>query len=345
VPGKTARRYAAALVLLVAAISCSGDDRKDDAAEPTRSPAASATPSKSASPTPAPPAFLPLTGEEAKGKAAVRAALVIKLDNTRPARPQVGLGGADLVVEELVEGGSTRLAAFYHSTLPDRVGPVRSLRTSDIGIVAPTGGVIVASGGAGVAVRALRAGGVSMAAFEEIGYSRDRSRRAPYNLFVAPERVLSQWKEQPAPRPYLQWRRGKTAATAPPGKAVTKVSARFSRSHVTSWTYGDGAWRRTGELAADGDAFEPTTLIVVRVATEDAGYTDSAGNPVPETVTTGTGDATVVIGDRAVTARWSKQSAAATWKFTTADGAALTIPPGRVWIELVPTTGGAVTVS
>jgi len=344
VPGPTARRCAAALVLLVAATSCSGDDRDEDAAQPTRS-ATVSSPSRSASPTPPVPAYLPLTGQEAKGTPVVRPAMVIKLDNTRPSRPQVGLGDADLVVEELVEGGYTRLAAFYHSKLPALVGPVRSLRTSDIGLVAPTGGVIVASGGAGVAVRALRAAGISMAAFEETGYTRERSRRAPYNLFVAPERVLSQWKEQPVPAPYLAWRRGRSAATAPAGKSVSRVAARFSRVHATSWTYGDGAWRRTGELAANGDAFEPTTLIVLRVATRDAGYRDGAGNPVPETVTTGSGDATVLIGDQAVTARWAKSSAAATWKFTTADGAPLTIPPGRVWIELVPATGGAVTVS
>jgi hypothetical protein len=326
----------------VAAASCSGDDR-GDAAEPTATVASS--PTRTVPATPAPPAFLPLTGEDAKGRSLVRPALVIKLDNTRPSRPQVGLGDADLVVEELVEGGSTRLAAFYHSKLPARVGPVRSLRTSDIGIVAPTGGVIVASGGAGVAVRALRAAGVSMAAFEDIGYTRDRSRRAPYNLFVAPERVLGQWKEQAVPKPYLQWRRAEPTATPAPGTAVSKVTARFSKSHVTSWTYRAGAWRRTAELAAAGDAFEPTTLIVMRVKTKDAGYRDSAGSPVPETVTSGSGDATVLIGGRAVTARWSKPTTTAMWKFTTADGAALPIPPGRVWIELVPTTGGRVEMS
>jgi hypothetical protein len=46
-------------------------------------------------------------------------------------------GHRDLVVEELVEDGVTRLAAFYYSQLPSKVGPVRSMRASDIGIVSP----------------------------------------------------------------------------------------------------------------------------------------------------------------------------------------------------------------
>ena len=39
--------------------------------------------------------------------------MVVKIDNTE-AQPQLGLGKADLITEELVEGGSTRLAVFYY---------------------------------------------------------------------------------------------------------------------------------------------------------------------------------------------------------------------------------------
>ncbi len=59
------------------------------------------------------------------------------MDNTDASAPQLGLGSADMVVEELVEGGLTRLAAFFYSELPGDVGPVRSMRASDIGIVSP----------------------------------------------------------------------------------------------------------------------------------------------------------------------------------------------------------------
>jgi len=67
---------------------------------------------------------LPVTGDETAEQS--YPVLVTKLDNTSSSAPQMGLGGADLVVEELVEGGLTRLAAFYYSQLPTRVGPVRS---------------------------------------------------------------------------------------------------------------------------------------------------------------------------------------------------------------------------
>jgi hypothetical protein len=54
------------------------------------------------------------------------------MDNTVSSRPQVGLSKADMVVEELVEGGLTRLAVFYYSHLAGIVGPIRSMRASAV---------------------------------------------------------------------------------------------------------------------------------------------------------------------------------------------------------------------
>ncbi|MGH8824512.1 MAG: DUF3048 domain-containing protein, partial [Jiangellaceae bacterium] len=102
----------AATVLLAA--GCAGDTP-----QPAPSPA-------TVSPTPTAAAVLPLTGTPAPGGSVpARPALVVKIDNTGNGRPQVGLSAADLVVEELVEGGLTRLAAMFHSTMPPTVAPVR----------------------------------------------------------------------------------------------------------------------------------------------------------------------------------------------------------------------------
>ena len=60
--------------------------------------------------------------------------LVVKIDDTTQAHPQIGLEDADIVYIEQVEGGLTRLAAIFSSVIPDRVGPVRSARISDIDI-------------------------------------------------------------------------------------------------------------------------------------------------------------------------------------------------------------------
>lgn len=329
-----------ALSLLLALAAWIGGQRAD--APPPSPVQPTATPTKAA---PKPPSTLPLTGRRAKGEAPNRPAIAVKIDNTRPSRPQVGLESADLIVEELAEGGATRLVAFFHSTLPKRVGPVRSLRTSDIGIVRPTGGLLVASGGAQVAIRKVQAAGIPLAEFEGAGFERDRARRRPYNLFVRPAGVLRAAAALKPPPNYLPWRATGTPGPSPSTKPARRLVARFSPMHTTSWQYVDGrGWRRDNDLASAGDTFVADNVLVIRVKTRDAGYRDPAGNPVPETVTAGSGGAQLLFGADLVTAKWHKADAAGPWRFTTADGAELRIPPGRTWIELVP-QGGSATVS
>ena len=72
--------------------------------------------------------------------------LAVKIDNSSSSAPQVGLGDAGMVVEELVEGGMTRLAVFYYNDVPSEVGPVRSMRATDIGIVSPLGQLVTRVG-------------------------------------------------------------------------------------------------------------------------------------------------------------------------------------------------------
>ena len=86
--------------------------------------------------------------------------MVAKIDNTDSSAPQIGLGSADMVVEELVEGGLTRLAVFYYSQIPGEVGPVRSMRASDIGIVSPVDASVVTSGAAGQTIARIKGAGI-----------------------------------------------------------------------------------------------------------------------------------------------------------------------------------------
>ena len=77
------------------------------------------------------PGTAPLTGLPlADPSIAERPALVAKVDNTAPGRPQAALSQADLVYVTQIEGGLTRLVAVFHSETPSEIGPVRSGRTT-----------------------------------------------------------------------------------------------------------------------------------------------------------------------------------------------------------------------
>ncbi|QIG41936.1 DUF3048 domain-containing protein [Nocardioides anomalus] len=285
----------------------------------------------------------PLTGLPVEGSAEAaqkHPVMVLKMDNTYASAPQQGLGEADMVVEELVEGGMTRLAAFYYSQIPGNVGPVRSMRASDIGIVSPVHADVVTSGAAQVTLNRIGDAGIDYFTEGDKGFYRDSSRSAPYNLFTDMSQTVTLAKQDDAERPddYLPWGEEKDFAQGQPARTI---AASFSGGHTTNWTFRAGTYVNENTYAAQGDEFPATTVLVLRVKVDDAGYTDPAGNPVPETKFTGQGQAMIFHDGRLVRGQWSKASLGAPLKLSTAAGE-LTVPAGHTWIELVPQTGGSV---
>jgi len=83
----------------------------------------------------------PLSGlPDPTGLSVKRPALTVKIENTPEALPQWGIDQADVVYEEIVNGGITRLAAIFNSHAPAKVGPVRSVRPTDTQVVWPLAG-------------------------------------------------------------------------------------------------------------------------------------------------------------------------------------------------------------
>ncbi|QIK74085.1 hypothetical protein G7071_00155 [Nocardioides piscis] len=83
---------------------------------------------------------------------------------------------------------------------------------------------------------------------------------------------------------------------------------------------------------------------MLRVRVGDAGYRDPSGYPVPETKFEGKGPAQLFHDGKVVQATWSKDGLTGQIELSTKKGE-LSVPAGRVWIELVPQGTGDVTWS
>jgi len=273
---------------------------------------------------------LPVEGDESSAQE--HPVIVTKIDNTGSSAPQIGIGSADMVVEELVEGGLTRLAVFYYSQLPEKVGPVRSMRASDIGIVSPVHASVVTSGAAGQTIARVKGAGITFFQEGAKGVYRDTGRSAPYNVFANLQEITAGIdQDERRPDDYLQWG---DAADLPKGQKAKNIGASFG-GHTTNWQFKNGTYDNLNSYAADGDEFKADTVLVLRVPIGDAGYTDPAGNPVPETKLQGKGEAMLFHNGRLVRATWSKTGLDGQLTLSTKAGK-LDIPAGHTWLELVP---------
>src|ERR1700683_1618819 len=130
----------------------------------------------------------PLTGlPDPTGQALTRPALSIKIENTPEARPQTGLDQADVVYEEVTEGGITRFMAVFNSQVPAVIGPIRSARAMDPDLFTPLGGIFAYSGADAPNVALVNAvAGVDVIADNgttSTGMYRDPTKGSPHNLY------------------------------------------------------------------------------------------------------------------------------------------------------------------
>lgn len=271
--------------------------------------------------------------------------LVVKIDNAPAARPQTGIGAADVVYVEPVEGGLTRLAAVYTESVPPVVGPVRSARESDVDLLAAYGRPILAYSGVAPTLSPSLAGAplVSATARELPGaYFRDRNRPTPHNLYLRPSQCsrcrIGETGRHAAGTPAVH-RFGPAPAGGTRAR-VERVDYR-STSFEVSWLPGAHRWL----VAVDGAPITDTesgrlevgTVVVQQVATHGGqDVVDASGSRSPVVDSVGSGAAFVLRDGKRFDVRWSRPSAGERTRFTTAAGQEVPMAPGPVWIFLVP---------
>ncbi|WP_063798431.1 DUF3048 domain-containing protein [Nocardia sp. NRRL S-836] len=280
--------------------------------------------------------LLPKGGEPGKSTASPTNTLpgvyVVKIDNATAARPQTGLGSADVVYVEPVEGGLTRFAAVYSSP-PEVVGPVRSARETDLDLLTQYGSPVLAySGSAPELAPLVQRSGLVRAAPEDAAdaYSRDNARAAPHNLYVRPHHLPAP-SAGPAKAP-------RTGPAPSGGRPVTSQEITYPGDRF------DLAWNDGWKISLDGSPLTSTesgqvtaTTVVLQQASTRSGefVEDTSGKPSPVVVTVGSGSGVVLRDGRAFDVTWSRPTATEPTRYTTADGTEVPLAPGQTWVFLV----------
>ncbi|HYN99633.1 MAG TPA: DUF3048 domain-containing protein [Actinomycetota bacterium] len=291
-----------------------------------------------------PPAITcPLTGVDAAGADLTRPTHAVKIDNAPRARPQVGMPQADVVYEELVEGGLTRFLVVFHCQHAPRLGPIRSARLVDPDLLIPYAPVLLGYSGAAppVTAKVRSTNGVINLVHGANGpaYQRSGSRPAPHNLYTSSDALLA--------RPAAQGIKGPPSTgytfdpgllAGPPTPGGSGVNLSYSRSSSVGYSYDPGSQKylrsQGGRPHNDesGAQLSATNVLVFRVPVQIVGGTPHIG-------VTGEGEATVLRGGQAVQGKWVRPSLGDHFKLVDGGGQPISLAPGNIWINLVPTNG------
>jgi len=331
------------LVAALVAAACGGGGTKKKALPQ------GTTTSESTTTTTAPPLF-PLTGAPAPDpNAANRPALTIKIENISTARPQSGLDRADLVYEEIVEGGITRFVAIFQSHDADPVGSIRSLRPTDPELVRPIHGLFAYSGGTPKFKNLLH----STPGIVDVGYDTSpgayferREKPSDHRLFSSTPRLYGAARGQGQAAPKLfTWLAPGQPISGAGAVPVSHVDFQIGDDHdAYDWDPAIGGWKRSinglPHRVEAGFQLSPTNVILQFTPyVISPGDFDVVGSPVSVANLIGTGDAWVLTGGMLVKGKWSKPSDDSPTTYTDVAGAPIALTPGGTWVEL--TAAGA----
>jgi hypothetical protein len=290
----------------------------------------------------------PLTGLPTDAVRLERPVLIAKIENSPNARPQSGLDAADIVIEEVVEGGITRFFVLFQSELPPTAGPIRSARPVDTDLLGGLGRSGFAFSGARAEVQELLAKTPSVLITEgAAGFYRDSVRSAPHNLYLRPietqEAVATRgarplldigWVfDEVEPAGALACPAGVSGCPDPGASIIVEMSAAYR----SGWTYdrAAGVYRRDqngrpftvtggGSIGADN-----VVVLATRQYVGGSGYT--------ETDATTAGSPAIVLRDgNRYAAVWVKPTVGDLLLLQTPDGRPFPLKPGRTWVHLPP---------
>ena len=273
--------------------------------------------------------------------------LVVKVDDTKQARPQVGLEDADVIYVEQVEAGLTRIAALYSSHLPDLIGPVRSARISDIELFAQFGRVGLAYSGAQSKMRPVIAGANIENLSAEINppsiYTKDPSRVGPVNMILKPSLLLERANAKAKTKIDLPIRSPWSFGDAPSEQVITttakikwpnaRYELRWDEARKQYLTYFNGE----ANLSAAGEQLGADTAIIQLVSIAPSIYGDKFGGITPFSKTTGSGKAIMLRDGFRYEITWKRDLATDVTTWLTKDGKVANFKPGKVWIFLTDT--------
>lgn len=287
-----------------------------------------------------------------------RRPVVVMTDNQADARPQSGIGSADVVIEANAEGGITRLMAIYWSVAPEKVGPIRSMRQYFLEWASEYDPLVIHDGCASSTdIRINACGNLYSYSMKDLATtgawrsSENGTKVAPHNEFSSITYAWDYAKKynwDSFPTAFESWKFKPDATVSQRGdKTTVKIAfhTRLSNNGLydVQWTYDKSTnsyYRQVGgQASVDAETNSQVyskDVIVQAVSMVQSG--DEKGHLIITTI--GQGTATFLMDGKITTGTWKKTSRTDRTTYYDNNGKEIEFNRGKIWVEMVSTSDG-----
>ena len=273
--------------------------------------------------------------------------IAVVIDNDgKDSWPHSGLSDAYMIYEMYVEGGVTRLLAFFKGKDTAKIGPIRSVRHYFYDFVFEHDAFFTGFGVSPKASEDLRNLGVKMMngiLGDESYFWREEKYKYDYHsVYTSIENIKKAMEKkgisQKTDAKFISYNDEMTELTS--DVSAKKIVIPYNSIYKVTYEYNEEEknYKRTMNSSTvhkspDGTLYAPVNIILQEVSN----YTisgDSAGRQDMRTV--GSGKGKYITNGKAVDITWQKNSRRAKTTYKTADGKELVLNPGLTFVNIVP---------
>jgi hypothetical protein len=271
--------------------------------------------------------------------------LAVMVENAPDARPQSGLGSADIIFEAMAEGGISRFMAVYVDGDAAVVGPVRSARHYFVNLAAELGASVVHVGASPLGYVSITWYGLQSLdeTFAQPGFWRSRARFAPHNAYTSVQGARAALDSR-GPLPNGSWagfsfKDPARAYQGPPTAAVALDYQPWGYHVEYRYDAASNRYARFMEGAPHVDAESHVQLQAANVVvlSVNAWVIDAAGRL--DMAQVGNGPAVFFEDGVAIDGSWSKATTGAATQFQDRSGNSVHFNPGPIWVQLIAPEG------
>ncbi len=278
------------------------------------------------------------TGEKTEKDPSNNISFMAIIENSKDARPQSGLSEADIVFETMAEGGIPRFIALFNKNSPKEIGPIRSVRPYFIDIAKEYNTAFAHCGGSDDAIKIINS--ENLMSMNEMSYGkyywRDKSRKAPHNLYTSSEKLRSlisskgYVKNQNVKLNFDQnyWENSEL-------KSASSVALKLNKFYNTSYKFENGAYTKyiNGEVLKDkSNGSEVTFKNVVITKTPITLTKDNVHINVP---LTGEGEGLLLSNGKYQKIKWSKKDKNSQTQLKDSEGKEVPFSPGNTCWNII----------
>jgi hypothetical protein len=277
--------------------------------------------------------------------------VAVMIENSQAARPQTGLGSADVVYEMVTEGGITRFMAVFSSTLPEKAGPVRSARSYFIDYLSEYDAFYAHAGGSPTALARIGQYGIKAYPHSSDAYWREPRAgvASEHTLFTDVSKIFKFGVEKrgwPATADFQPWLFKDPSATPSPVAAAVNIKFSSAPFNVV-WNF-DPATNSYSRVmagvahkdAVTGEQITARTIVALSVThSPNPPYSGTGKESEWAMATIGEGTAAVFEDGHSLAATWKKPSRTERTRFFDGEGKEILLNRGKIWVEVVPQEG------